>query len=392
MTDPNTGAIYGMPEIQTSSVDNFYYQTYINRTWLDKLNLKVPTNNEELYEVLKAFKEKDPNGNGLADEIPLIGSVNGYGSHPTNWLVNNFIYCDDTKHFNVDDNGKLYLPQTDEKYRDALKYMNKLVSEGLMSDMVWSMKSKELTAIVNPGDGKTAIAGIFCGHPTVFLEEDNDIIYQYEALAPWGYAVEKDNAFNITTFITTDCEKPEAAFNLLLNLYTEQGSLRLRYGEYGKDWTEADKGSKSFIGRDAEIKIINEGAFNEHTKSTWNKIASTILIDAENETTQLNNSSKWLTKKYEIFSDFYTAFNDAKKNNPKNKCIYLVYDQKEKDTYDQIMSDCKSYIKDSLADFAIGKLDPNNDKDWKEYVNQLKELGSEKWTKLAQKAYDRQTK
>ena len=43
---------------------------FINKTWLDKLGLSVPTTTEELTEVLRAFKNGDPNGNGLADEIP----------------------------------------------------------------------------------------------------------------------------------------------------------------------------------------------------------------------------------------------------------------------------------------------------------------------------------
>ena len=37
---------------------------YINQTWLDNLGLEVPTNMDELEEVLIAFKEGDPNGNG----------------------------------------------------------------------------------------------------------------------------------------------------------------------------------------------------------------------------------------------------------------------------------------------------------------------------------------
>ena len=50
-------------------------QPIINKQWLDNLNLEVPTNVDELYEVLKAFKEQDANGNGDPnDEIPISGS------------------------------------------------------------------------------------------------------------------------------------------------------------------------------------------------------------------------------------------------------------------------------------------------------------------------------
>lgn len=45
---------------------------FINKLWLDKLGLAVPETTEELYRALKAFKERDPNGNGRADEIPSL--------------------------------------------------------------------------------------------------------------------------------------------------------------------------------------------------------------------------------------------------------------------------------------------------------------------------------
>lgn len=43
----------------------------INKAWLDKLGMDIPTTWDEITEVLKAFKENDMNGNGEADEVPL---------------------------------------------------------------------------------------------------------------------------------------------------------------------------------------------------------------------------------------------------------------------------------------------------------------------------------
>ncbi|HOJ99347.1 MAG TPA: extracellular solute-binding protein [Termitinemataceae bacterium] len=39
----------------------------IRKDWLDKLGLKVPTTTEELFQVMKAFTTKDPDGNGKDD-------------------------------------------------------------------------------------------------------------------------------------------------------------------------------------------------------------------------------------------------------------------------------------------------------------------------------------
>ena len=51
---------------------------FINQKWLDNLNLEMPTTVDEWYNVLKAFKEQDANGNGDPnDEVPLSGSGKG---------------------------------------------------------------------------------------------------------------------------------------------------------------------------------------------------------------------------------------------------------------------------------------------------------------------------
>lgn len=66
-----TGHIYGM----LGRYESLYENTgdgiqIINKTWLDKVNKEIPTTLEEYKDVLKAFKDGDPNGNGQADEIP----------------------------------------------------------------------------------------------------------------------------------------------------------------------------------------------------------------------------------------------------------------------------------------------------------------------------------
>lgn len=70
------GNIYSLPageELGTGQEDigsnpDFLY---INQDWLKKLGLNMPTTLQEYHDVLLAFKTKDPNGNGKADEIPL---------------------------------------------------------------------------------------------------------------------------------------------------------------------------------------------------------------------------------------------------------------------------------------------------------------------------------
>lgn len=63
------GRIYMIPTI----VDYNLMTGLIRQDWLDKLGLSMPTTQEEFVKVLEAFKTQDPNGNGIADEIPTGG-------------------------------------------------------------------------------------------------------------------------------------------------------------------------------------------------------------------------------------------------------------------------------------------------------------------------------
>ncbi|MDF2814629.1 MAG: transporter substrate-binding protein [Paenibacillus sp.] len=54
-----------------------YFSYYIRKDWLDKLSLKMPTNYDEMIEVMKAFTTKDPDGNGKNDTYGLSMAGNG---------------------------------------------------------------------------------------------------------------------------------------------------------------------------------------------------------------------------------------------------------------------------------------------------------------------------
>lgn len=63
------GRIYMVPNV----VRYPQLAAMIRQDWLDKLGLEMPATQEEFVEVLRAFKTQDPNGNGIADEIPTGG-------------------------------------------------------------------------------------------------------------------------------------------------------------------------------------------------------------------------------------------------------------------------------------------------------------------------------
>lgn len=111
--------MYGM----LSRYESLYENTgdgiqIINKKWLEAVNKEVPTTLDEYYEVLKAFKEQDPNGNGQADEIPYCFAEDMWCASITNdigmWGIGNG-YGDTNSNFHIRDgkvSGTVNTPST----------------------------------------------------------------------------------------------------------------------------------------------------------------------------------------------------------------------------------------------------------------------------------------
>lgn len=130
ITDPD-GKIYALPGVNPVKREASIGRYWINKPWLDNLGLEMPTTLDEFYTVLKAFKEKDPNGNGKADEIPASGSV----SNPISMIVLSALGLTESSANGISldksDTKVIYAPEQPE-YKEYLIFMNKLFKEGLI--------------------------------------------------------------------------------------------------------------------------------------------------------------------------------------------------------------------------------------------------------------------
>lgn len=96
------------------------------KDWLDTLKLDVPSTTEELYNVLKAFRDNDVNGSGAPDEIALC-SVDSFN----NGLAQ--CYGLAPRLFDIEAaTDKAVTPWTQPGIKPYLEYMKKLVAEGII--------------------------------------------------------------------------------------------------------------------------------------------------------------------------------------------------------------------------------------------------------------------
>lgn len=126
------------------------YSSFIRKDWLDTLGLEVPATTDELYETLKAFKEKDPGQTG-GKVIPYGMTIEPAQYDPVIW---SFIQptTEEQKYTLTQKLGSNDYPTLLPGFKDALQFMNKLYNEGLISkDFGLDEDKKQLTQDVQNG-------------------------------------------------------------------------------------------------------------------------------------------------------------------------------------------------------------------------------------------------
>lgn len=118
------GKVYGLYRARTVGRAG----VSIRKDWLDKLNLDMPKTVDDLYNVLKAFTEQDPDGNGQADTYGMI--VTDYLDGPLNNLA---IWMGAPNGYGLDENGELTPAFMTDEYMEALKFMKKCYDEKLIN-------------------------------------------------------------------------------------------------------------------------------------------------------------------------------------------------------------------------------------------------------------------
>ena len=221
-------------------------QPIINKTWLDNLNLEVPTTLDELYTVLKAFKDEDANGNGDPnDEIPISGSK-GLSME----LLNPFGITDINgfKLMVNDDNTLTFYP-TSEAYKEGIKWLNKLYSEGIIDQETFTQDDTMLSA--KRQDPNVSRVGFeYAWTPdSNFGQWSSEYIViapiigsdgkQYTGGDPNGVSSIKRNE----ALITTACKYPEAAARWLDEFYTGEASIQNFWGGIGTVITKNTDGT-----------------------------------------------------------------------------------------------------------------------------------------------------
>lgn len=158
----------------------------IRQDWLDNLGLKAPTNLEEFEEVIKAFTESDPDGNGKNDTYGF--SYSGEGIYSTGWVSDPVMLFSANSgkmipgSWQEDESGELKYGSIHEGNKATLEKMAEWHKNGYLFREAAATGAWD--AMTQFTEGKT---GIIMGRPWV-IDSVNDLIINNPSAKIGAYA------------------------------------------------------------------------------------------------------------------------------------------------------------------------------------------------------------
>ena len=389
------GNIYGLPLLGECYHCSRYGKMWINTDWLENLNLEMPKTTEEYRNVLEAFKNNDPNGNGKKDEIPLSGESTQVGNNPVQFLMSAFIPNNGKDYINVND-GKLSLGAMQPEWKDGLKYINSLYEEGLIDSGTFTQNAEALKQLGTP-KGEAILGTFAASHSGIGVDLNSEHSKNYDVVPPIkgpdGAQYTTSNYGSVVNFgfaITNKAKgkKAEALIKLADYLYSEEGTLAMTYGKEGVHWKQGGPEDIDLNGKQAKYAtILQDPNMKEEEKVHygWGE-RGPILQTREFRDSIGTATDEWSPEGYER-----RLFNATKKYDgfePKEQFNSLAawVDPKDADELNLLQVNINKYIEENMVQFVTGSKDI--EKEWDKYVDGFKTLQVDRYLEIYQKAYD----
>lgn len=370
VTTLSDGGIYSFATIDKNGGDSA--KQYINQQWLENLGLEMPTTTDELYNVLKAFKNEDPNGNGRADELP-VSWISGDGTK--NFLMSAFGYTTTGIEVDVNTDEIVYVPETNN-YREYLKYCNRLYTEGLLDKSIYSNKDADLAY-----KGQNETLGSFSSSGA-FLVVGNELDNDYTALEPITSSVNSVKLCyqfgyqSTPTALIINAESPyyKELVRWMDVFYSQDFEILQTYGEEGVDWTWNDEEKTSWTFN------VPDGMEREQYRATLTYQAglggAIVLSDFGRKENSAQNQK--IYRELDVYKPYW-----------RTPLPILQYEMSEMQELALLETDLGTYMTTAEANFITGKKDPNSDKDWNDHVSNLNKMKCSRLKEVYSNAYRR---
>jgi len=317
--------------------DGKYGRAYWMRTdWLKKLGLEVPQTVDEFEAALRAFKTQDPNGNGLADEVP-------YFARQWPELIRLVTLWDgrssgsDTYHDFYVDEGQMAHPYAGEGYREGIKNLARWYAEGLIDAEIFTR-----------------------GAPPASISGKRVEEHRRTPIKPDGWAIGYTNKHPVETIKYFDF------------WFTEEGRRLANFGVEGMQYDLIDG------------EAIFKEEFLNNTKPVNNQLYEVgSQLQARGYFQDYNYEKQWSN---EFALEGIALYDEGDYLIP--QFLGVAFNADEQKVYDKNWGSIRDYMLERQQAWILGGGDV--EADWDDYMATLDQMGLNDVLGVMQSAYERQ--
>lgn len=387
LTAPD-GNIYALPKIEECYHCSMSQKLWIYQPWLDKLGLRMPTTTDELLEVLRAFKTADPNGNGEADEIPIMGGLNG--AEIDRFLMNSFVFNDRKNQRLMIADGKVEPAYDKPEWKQGLLFLKQLYDEGLLYPQSFIQTPAQMVQLGENPD--VPIVGAAVGiHSGIFttLNSTSGRWAEYRTVpplqGPGGLRVtpyDPQGAMDYGRFVVTRASKhPDIAYRWADALYEEELTIRANLGRLGEEYRWANPGEIGIDGKQG--RYVRLTVFGSEQNIMWAASGPHMFLNSFLRSKVIEDRTNNLEiLLYEETEKNYEPF----KQDPANTLPRLWFTEQMSSELTELSKPINDYVEEMLVRFVTGDADIEND--WNAYLNTLQDMNLGRYLQIYQEAYD----
>lgn len=357
------GAVYFCPKLREEGPTQAWYT---REDWMEKLGLEHPKTFEDFVNVMDAFRNQDPNGNGKKDEVPYHGDV-------THLFY--FFGLNGNRNWDIDENDKIYMPKLTENYKTALKTIADWYKKGYVDQEIYTRKNSRGELWGSNTGGMTfnwfsstmsynnQIKNVPGFHISVMMPPENihgeaychspgDVV----TTEGWGVSIHNEHLAETLRYIDF--------------WYSDEGSCLNAMGIEGRDWMLDENGNPKYTtyatnyegGAPQFVRDIGCVGIGYYMRQKW-------LLSGMTDEAKAGNQAY-------IDADFTC------KLVPK-----YTFTDEEQEVIDKKWTACDTYISEYQQKAIMGVVDV--DATWDEFIAQVKKMGIDECVKVHNAAYER---
>ncbi len=368
------GNMYFVPYVPDGGVGKGYY---VRQDWLDAVGMEVPTTVDELYAVLTAFANEDPNGNGQKDEIPYFSRHVGENFKDNEATRLTHFWGGARTDFFIDGSGNVQHGFATPEFKEGITNVAKWYSEGLIDPEIYTRGGKARDIAL--GNNIGGFTHDWFGSTASYNNKLGDEIpgFSFQPIAPPadvnGEVWEEFNRDLVKPdgwAITIANENPIETIKYFDFWFTEEGRRLMNFGIEGVQYDMID-GQPIF-----KDEVLNGDASVQ--KQLWEIGAQVPIGFHQDFAYEIQTYNEVAQKGVNMYTDNGYVIDPFP---------YLAFNNEEQAIYDEIFTNITTYMRESHQKWVLGG--ESVEEGWDAYIARLDELGYQDLLAIYQSAYNR---